>query len=164
MKHDPAGQPSVTKWKVMGRNHSPPPCREGLGVELDKLGAGRNTSLHLATALPALPRQACTRARASAAPAGGREFDLARARAFDRTHASASRPLRRDGLAHPRRRDLWDRIAQRWTNAAFACAGSGRAALQKSRADPRRRSHPRAYARGAYSMRLARRRSCCHRV
>jgi tRNA pseudouridine32 synthase/23S rRNA pseudouridine746 synthase len=26
MKHDPQGQPAVTRWKVMG---SPPPCREG---------------------------------------------------------------------------------------------------------------------------------------
>jgi len=24
MKHDPAGQPAVTKWKVMGRRHGPP--------------------------------------------------------------------------------------------------------------------------------------------
>ena len=29
MKHDPEGQPAVTRWKVMG---SPPPCGEGSGV------------------------------------------------------------------------------------------------------------------------------------
>jgi tRNA pseudouridine32 synthase / 23S rRNA pseudouridine746 synthase len=29
MKHDPAGQPAVTKWKVMGRAFFPPPCGEG---------------------------------------------------------------------------------------------------------------------------------------
>jgi len=37
MKHDPAGQPAVTKWKVMGRAFFPPPCGEGnftwLGLE-----------------------------------------------------------------------------------------------------------------------------------
>jgi tRNA pseudouridine32 synthase / 23S rRNA pseudouridine746 synthase len=31
MKHDPQGQPSVTRWKVMG-SCSPPPCGEGLGA------------------------------------------------------------------------------------------------------------------------------------
>jgi tRNA pseudouridine32 synthase / 23S rRNA pseudouridine746 synthase len=32
MKADPHGLPSVTRWKVMGRFFSPPPCGEGSGV------------------------------------------------------------------------------------------------------------------------------------
>jgi tRNA pseudouridine32 synthase/23S rRNA pseudouridine746 synthase len=36
MKHDPDGQPALTKWKVMGRC-SPPPCGEGLGVGVGTL-------------------------------------------------------------------------------------------------------------------------------
>jgi tRNA pseudouridine32 synthase/23S rRNA pseudouridine746 synthase len=32
MKHDPEGQPAVTKWKLMGSLRSSPPCGEGLGV------------------------------------------------------------------------------------------------------------------------------------
>ena len=54
-KHDPQGQPAVTKWKVMGRSPRP---------------------------------------------------DLARARTADRTHASAARALRGDGLADSGRCDL----------------------------------------------------------
>src|SRR5579863_10590846 len=43
MKHDPQGQPAMTKWKVMGRSaaeplSSPPPCGEGSGV-----GVGRQS-------------------------------------------------------------------------------------------------------------------------
>jgi tRNA pseudouridine32 synthase/23S rRNA pseudouridine746 synthase len=35
MKHDPNGQPAVTRWKLLGR-YSPPPCGEGLGVGVGK--------------------------------------------------------------------------------------------------------------------------------
>jgi tRNA pseudouridine32 synthase / 23S rRNA pseudouridine746 synthase len=31
-KPDPDGQPATTKWRVLGRSSSPPPCGEGLGV------------------------------------------------------------------------------------------------------------------------------------
>jgi len=37
MKHDPKGQPAVTKWKVMGRSFFTSPCRE----EVDLPQAGR---------------------------------------------------------------------------------------------------------------------------
>jgi tRNA pseudouridine32 synthase/23S rRNA pseudouridine746 synthase len=57
MKHDPAGQPAVTRWKVMGRSFSPPPCGEGLGVGVDRSNAGGRASLHLTTPLPTLPRK-----------------------------------------------------------------------------------------------------------
>jgi tRNA pseudouridine32 synthase/23S rRNA pseudouridine746 synthase len=52
MKHDPAGQPAVTKWKVTGSGYSPPPCGEGLGVGVEKSNASGNASLHLGTPLP----------------------------------------------------------------------------------------------------------------
>src|SRR5271155_316056 len=38
MKHDPKGQPAVTKWKVLG-SFSPPPCGEGLGVGVARSNA-----------------------------------------------------------------------------------------------------------------------------
>jgi tRNA pseudouridine32 synthase / 23S rRNA pseudouridine746 synthase len=53
MKHDPAGQPAVTKWKVIGRKDSPPPCGEGIGVGVERSGTSANASRHLAT----LPRK-----------------------------------------------------------------------------------------------------------
>jgi len=46
MKHDPEGQPAVTRWKVLGR-FSPPPCGEGSAVEV--VGSGT------AADLPTLP-------------------------------------------------------------------------------------------------------------
>jgi tRNA pseudouridine32 synthase/23S rRNA pseudouridine746 synthase len=49
MKHDPAGQPALTKWKVMGRSYSPPTCGEGLGVRVDRCDASGDASLHSAT-------------------------------------------------------------------------------------------------------------------
>ena len=67
MKHDPAGQPAVTKWKVMGR-FSPTPCGEGLGVGVERAATSANASRVVTT--PTLPQQACTRARASAARIG----------------------------------------------------------------------------------------------
>jgi tRNA pseudouridine32 synthase/23S rRNA pseudouridine746 synthase len=57
MKHDPAGQPAVTKWKVMGRSHSPPPCGERLGVGVVRSNAGGDALTHLATPLPTFPRK-----------------------------------------------------------------------------------------------------------
>jgi len=147
MKHDPTGQPAVTRWKVMGRSHFPPPCGEGLGV-----GVSRQRPAPPCQPPPYLSPQ-------GARERGARENELARTRTVDRTHASASRPLRRTGLAHSRRRDLWDSIAQRLSDPTFACPGSRRSALQKSRTDPRRRANSSPYARGARPMRLARRRS-----
>jgi len=114
MKHDPAGQPATTRWRVMGRSPDPPPPGEGQAITL-----------------------AC-------------------ARTVDRTHASASRPLRRHGLADCRRCDLRHGIAERRYSAASACTGSHRAALQKSRADLCRRASSCAYGRGTGAMRLAR--------
>jgi tRNA pseudouridine32 synthase / 23S rRNA pseudouridine746 synthase len=58
MKHDPQGQPAVTTWTVLGRTQlpagssaqavgadlaassSPPPCGEGLGVGVERVGSG----------------------------------------------------------------------------------------------------------------------------
>ena len=48
--------------------------------------------------------------------------DLARPRTADRTHASAARPLRGDGLADPGRCDLRPCAANGWSDAASACA------------------------------------------
>jgi RNA pseudouridylate synthase len=160
MEHDPTGQPAVTKWKVMGRsvavrNFIASPL-EGEAAELSSAGGGSIGDSHASryppsptlplkgggSALGKLQRNASTH--------------LARARTVDRTHASAARPLCRDELAHSRRCNLRDRIAQGRIDAAPACARGRRSALQKSRADPRRRSDPRAHARVAQPMRLAR--------
>ena len=63
MKHDPQGQPSVTTWKVLGRAQSPatrgelafaaglppgspPPCGEGLGVGVERVGSA-DAQLHI---------------------------------------------------------------------------------------------------------------------
>jgi tRNA pseudouridine32 synthase / 23S rRNA pseudouridine746 synthase len=56
MKHDPDGQPAVTKWKVMGRC-SPPPCGDRLGVGVGTLDGSVDASLHLSTPLPTLPHK-----------------------------------------------------------------------------------------------------------
>jgi tRNA pseudouridine32 synthase / 23S rRNA pseudouridine746 synthase len=54
MKHDPAGQPAVTKWKVMGRN-SPPPCGEESAVGVGASGTPVDALPHLATPLLGSP-------------------------------------------------------------------------------------------------------------
>ena len=64
MKHDPQGQPAVTTWKVLGRmqslaaggepgfspdraaSSSPPPCGEGLGVGVHRVGTAPGQLLH----------------------------------------------------------------------------------------------------------------------
>jgi tRNA pseudouridine32 synthase/23S rRNA pseudouridine746 synthase len=56
MKHDPQGQPAVTRWKVMGR-HSPPPCGEGLGVGVGRSGTPIDASRNLTTPTPAPPHK-----------------------------------------------------------------------------------------------------------
>ena len=53
MKHDPAGQPAVTKWKVLGHS-SPPPCWEGSGVGAERPTALVDAPPSLATPLPTL--------------------------------------------------------------------------------------------------------------
>jgi tRNA pseudouridine32 synthase / 23S rRNA pseudouridine746 synthase len=56
MKHDPQGQPAVTKWKVMGRN-SPPPCGEGLGAGVARSRVNVDATPDLSTPLPTLPHK-----------------------------------------------------------------------------------------------------------
>jgi tRNA pseudouridine32 synthase/23S rRNA pseudouridine746 synthase len=56
MKHDPTGQPAVTRWKVMGRSHFPPPCG-GLGVGVSRSNADGNALPRLASPLPTFPRK-----------------------------------------------------------------------------------------------------------
>ena len=50
MKHDPKGQPAVTKWRLLGRN-SPPPCGEGVERSITRADA----SHHLTAPLPGSP-------------------------------------------------------------------------------------------------------------
>ncbi len=68
MKHDPAGQPAVTRWRVMGTCSPPPPgprlrapeCKlvgEGLGVGVGRSHARVDASHHLTTPLPTLPHK-----------------------------------------------------------------------------------------------------------
>jgi tRNA pseudouridine32 synthase/23S rRNA pseudouridine746 synthase len=66
MKHDPDGQPAVTKWKVLGSCSPPPPgpraperklVGEGLGVGIARPDTGVDTSPHLSTPLPTLPHK-----------------------------------------------------------------------------------------------------------
>jgi tRNA pseudouridine32 synthase/23S rRNA pseudouridine746 synthase len=56
MKHDPQGQPAVTRWKVWGRD-SPPPCGEGLGVGVGRPGTPIDASRNLTTPTPAPPHK-----------------------------------------------------------------------------------------------------------
>jgi tRNA pseudouridine32 synthase / 23S rRNA pseudouridine746 synthase len=57
MKHDPVGLPAVTKWTVIGRSKSPPPCGEGSGVGVERPSSNINSSSYLATPLPTLPHK-----------------------------------------------------------------------------------------------------------
>src|SRR5512143_46552 len=61
MKYDPAGQPAVTKWRVLG-SCSPPPFGEGSGVGLERPGAciqaaPIDATHHLPTPHPTLPHK-----------------------------------------------------------------------------------------------------------
>jgi tRNA pseudouridine32 synthase / 23S rRNA pseudouridine746 synthase len=56
MKHDPDGQPAMTKWTVMGRD-SAPPCGEGLGVGGAQLAGAGDASPSLPTLHPSLPHK-----------------------------------------------------------------------------------------------------------
>jgi tRNA pseudouridine32 synthase / 23S rRNA pseudouridine746 synthase len=59
MKHDPNGQPAVTKWTVMG-NSSPPTLGDSLplcGVGVGPLAASGDALHHLPAPLPALPHK-----------------------------------------------------------------------------------------------------------
>jgi tRNA pseudouridine32 synthase/23S rRNA pseudouridine746 synthase len=56
MKHDPEGQPSVTRWQVLGR-YSPAPWGEGLGVGVEKSCASVDASHHLTPPHPTLPHK-----------------------------------------------------------------------------------------------------------
>src|SRR6516225_3951452 len=89
-----------------------------------------------------------------------RETDLACARTADRSHPSAARALRRNGLADPGRCDLRHRAALRRHRPATACPRDRSAALQEPRADPRYRAGAAAYARAPDVLRLAWRRQC----
>ena len=124
MKHDPAGQPAVTKWKVLGFTF-PSPMWGGVDRRWGsaRVGTAVDTSPRLPTPHPALPHK------------GGGEVNLARARAADRPHAPAPGPLRGNGLADPRRCDLRQRSAQRRAAAPSARPRNHRAALQQPRAD-----------------------------
>ncbi|MGH7246673.1 MAG: RluA family pseudouridine synthase [Pseudomonadota bacterium] len=61
MRHDPDGQPALTKWKVMGRGNSP--ARRKVG----RPGVTDAAAHHLVTPRPTRAQQAFTRAHASAA-------------------------------------------------------------------------------------------------
>jgi tRNA pseudouridine32 synthase/23S rRNA pseudouridine746 synthase len=56
MKHDPKGQPAVTKWQVMGR-FSPPRCGEGFGLGAAKSDAGVAASRDLTNTQRTLPHK-----------------------------------------------------------------------------------------------------------
>ena len=61
MKHDPEGQPAVTKWRVLG-SCSPPQRGEGSGLGVQRSGASMhvasvNATHHLPTAHPTLPHK-----------------------------------------------------------------------------------------------------------
>ena len=55
MKHDPNGQPAVTRWRVMGR--SPPPSGERLGAGVGRSDMPIDASRNLATPTPAPPHK-----------------------------------------------------------------------------------------------------------
>jgi tRNA pseudouridine32 synthase/23S rRNA pseudouridine746 synthase len=63
MKHDPDGQPAITKWTVMGSSspafpgRSALPCGEGLGVGVGPLAENVDASPSLAPPHPTLPHK-----------------------------------------------------------------------------------------------------------
>src|SRR5580704_4167543 len=67
---------SLVRWK-----DSPPPCGEGRGWGSGGEARASTTYTSLPTPHPALPRQACTRARASAARVGGGKRSIGHHRA-----------------------------------------------------------------------------------
>ena len=117
-KVDPDGQPSTTLWKAMGRAFLTSPCKGEVGSPSEPGGGphtqGRIAGPLLGSAAPIRP---------SRFRGGTRKSHLARARAADRAHPSTAGPLRGDGLADPRRHDLWHRAAHGWPRSAPACAG-----------------------------------------
>jgi tRNA pseudouridine32 synthase/23S rRNA pseudouridine746 synthase len=56
MKHDPEGQPAVTKWKVLGPS-SPRPCEDRSEKGVARVGTSVDTSPHLPTPHPAIPHK-----------------------------------------------------------------------------------------------------------
>jgi tRNA pseudouridine32 synthase/23S rRNA pseudouridine746 synthase len=56
MKHDPEGQPAVTKWKVLGPS-SPRPCEDRSEKGVARVGTSVDTSPHLPTPRPSLPHK-----------------------------------------------------------------------------------------------------------
>ncbi len=84
----------------------------------------------------------------------GSGLDLARARAADRANASASRPLRRDGLSHPRRQHLRRRAARGRSAAAPAFARDRGADFQEQAGGQGHRAGAGAHARGAQQVRV----------
>ena len=53
MKHDPQGQPAVTRWQVLGR-YSPPPCGEGSGLGVERPDIPVDAMRHVPTPHPSL--------------------------------------------------------------------------------------------------------------
>jgi tRNA pseudouridine32 synthase / 23S rRNA pseudouridine746 synthase len=87
MKHDPAGQPAVTKWRVMGMTHnSPPPCGEGSGVGVVGPTRIADALPDRTTPLPTLPRQKGVHARLRQAMGGGKLTWLELEPVTGRTH------------------------------------------------------------------------------
>jgi tRNA pseudouridine32 synthase/23S rRNA pseudouridine746 synthase len=56
MKHDPEGQPAVTKWKVLAPS-SPRPCEDRSEKGVARVGTSVDTSPHLPTPHPAIPHK-----------------------------------------------------------------------------------------------------------
>ena len=97
MKHDPAGQPAVTKWKVLGAVPPPPPGG-GRSTCRRQVGWGRAASPHHPH--PAAPSLAARATAGDPPPAGeGKTITwLALEPCTGRTHRAA-RALRRNRLA-----------------------------------------------------------------
>ena len=108
MKHDPEGQPAVTRWKVMG---SPPPCREGkiTWLALEPLTGRTHQTADAPPARNGLP----------APPIRGIRSTARRRRSGGPGLPHTAGALR-DGLADPRRYDLRHGAAQRGPGTATA--------------------------------------------